>query len=57
MHGYARATLDIDIFIRPEKDNARRVREALAAFGYDLADVTEEDLLTHKVLKGAGLLP
>jgi hypothetical protein len=50
IHGYARATLDIDIFIDPTPDNARRVRAALVAFGYDLADVTEEDLLTKKVL-------
>jgi hypothetical protein len=50
VHGYARATLDVDIFIRPTPDNASRTRRALVAFGYDLSDVTEEDLLTQKVL-------
>jgi len=50
LHGYARATLDIDIFIRPESQNATRVLEALKEFGYDVADITSEDLLTKKVL-------
>lgn len=50
VHGYARATLDIDLFIEPTPENAARVRAALADFGYDLSDVTEEDLLTKKIL-------
>ncbi len=29
VHGYARATLDIDLFIEPTKENAERVRQAL----------------------------
>ena len=50
VHGYARATLDIDIFIEPTEDNARRVREALLEFGYDMTDVTVENILTKKIL-------
>ncbi len=50
VHGYARATLDIDVFIEPVRDNAERARAALAAFGYDVTDVSVEDLLTKKVL-------
>jgi hypothetical protein len=50
VHGYARATLDVDIFIRPTPENARRTHAALTAFGYDLASVSEEELLTKKVL-------
>jgi len=50
IHGYARATLDIDIFIRPEPKNAGRTLDALRDFGYDTAEVTVEDLLTRKVL-------
>jgi hypothetical protein len=34
VHGYARATLDVDLFIEPTEENARRVRTALAEFGY-----------------------
>jgi len=50
IHGYARATLDIDIFIRAEPKNADRTLNALRDFGYDTADITVEDLLTRKVL-------
>jgi hypothetical protein len=50
VHGYARATLDVDVFIRPTPENAQRARQALAAFGYDLESVTDEDLLTRKLL-------
>ena len=39
VHGYARATLDVDLFI-----------EALAEFGYDVTDLTVDDLLSKKVL-------
>jgi len=50
VYGYARATFDVDIFIRATPENARRTRSALTAFGYDLADVTDDELLTKKVL-------
>jgi predicted nucleotidyltransferase len=50
IHGYARATLDIDIFIRPDSQNAAQLLEALRDFGYDISDITLEDLLTKKVL-------
>ncbi len=49
-HGYARATLDIDLFIRPVPQNASRLLDALRDFGYDITDITLEDLLTKKVL-------
>jgi len=50
VHGYARATLDLDLFIRPEEENARRTRQALRQFGYDVTDVSVEDLLHKKLL-------
>ncbi|MGD8500156.1 MAG: nucleotidyltransferase [Phycisphaerales bacterium] len=50
VHGYSRATLDIDIFIKPEKANAQRTLKALKGFGYDVTDITIDDLLTKKVL-------
>jgi len=49
-HGYARATLDIDLFIRPAPQNASRVLDALRDFGYDITEITLEDLLTKKIL-------
>jgi predicted nucleotidyltransferase len=50
VHGYSRATLDIDIFIKPEKANAQRTLKALKEFGYDVTDLTIDELLTKKVL-------
>jgi predicted nucleotidyltransferase len=50
VHGYARATLDIDIFIRPVRENAECVHEALSEYGYDISDVTVDDLLSSKLL-------
>jgi predicted nucleotidyltransferase len=50
VHGYSRATLDIDIFIQPEKENAKRTLDALKEFGYDVTDLTIADLLSNKVL-------
>ena len=50
VHGYARATLDMDLFIRPEKENAKRTWKGLKSFGYDISDVEIEDLLTKKLL-------
>jgi len=50
VHGYSRATLDIDLFIEPNETNVRRTREALKSFGYDVSDISLNDLLTKKVL-------
>jgi len=50
LHGYARATLDVDIFICPDRKNAERTWRALKAFGYDVTDIRVEDLLERKLL-------
>ena len=50
VHGYSRATLDIDIFIKAEEENARKTLKALIQFGYDVTDITINDLLTKKIL-------
>lgn len=50
VYGYARATLDLDIFIEATEENAARVRAALTEFGYDLTDVSVDELRTKKVL-------
>ncbi len=50
VHGYSRATLDIDIFIKPETSNAEKTLSALKNFGYDVQDIAVEELLTKKIL-------
>lgn len=49
-HGYARATADIDILIKPTKENARRVLDALARVGYDVSDLSVDEVLEKKIL-------
>ncbi|KPK67248.1 hypothetical protein AMJ87_13655 [candidate division WOR_3 bacterium SM23_60] len=50
VHGYARATLDVDIFIEPSETNARRCLTALKKFGYDVSVIDVEELLKKKIL-------
>jgi hypothetical protein len=48
VHGAARATGDLDLFVRPTPENAGRTFRALAAFGAPLAahGVRPEDFAT-----------
>lgn len=50
VHGYSRATLDIDIFIQPTRLNVSRCLTALDKFGYDISDITIKDILSKKLL-------
>ena len=50
VYGYARATLDIDIFIKKNVENIKRTTKALREFGYDLMDLTVNDFMYNKVL-------
>ena len=45
-HGAPRATGDLDIWVRPTRENAERALQALAAFGAPLFDLSADDL-TH----------
>jgi hypothetical protein len=42
-HGAPRYTGDLDILVRPEPANARRILKALALFGFGLLDLTAAD--------------
>jgi len=50
VYGYARATLDIDLLVKPDLNNVKRVMKALREFGYNLMDLTPQDFLKNKVL-------
>jgi len=50
IHGYSRSTLDVDIFIRPTRLNAVQAWNALKEFGYDMTDVSVEEMITKKIL-------
>jgi len=50
VHGFTRATRDIDIFIEATKENAERTMAALKECGYDLTDLTVDEILEKKIL-------
>jgi hypothetical protein len=52
-----RATGDIDLWIRPEIDNARRVWGALARFGAPVEKLTAEDLTHPEFFFQIGIAP
>lgn len=59
VHGVPRATVDLDIWVEPDPDNARRVWQALAAFGapLDALDVKESDLTRPEIVAQFGIAP
>jgi predicted nucleotidyltransferase len=50
VHGYARATLDLDIFIANDTQNVKKTLKVLREFGYDVTDLSEDDLKENKIL-------
>ncbi len=42
IHGYPRATTDIDVWVNRTLENAERIVEALRLFGFDLPTLTRE---------------
>jgi len=50
IHGYSRATLDIDIFIEKTAENAKKTLKALKEFGYDVSGISVNDLFSKKIL-------
>ncbi len=56
-HGHIRATKDLDVWIRPTPENARRAYRALGAFGAPLTELKEADLATPGVTFQIGVAP
>lgn len=57
VHGYVRATGDMDLWVRPDPANARRVLGALRRFGAPTAGVSERDLEQSDVVLQLGVPP
>ena len=45
-HGFPRATMDIDLWVNPNPDNAQKIYQALEIFGAPLDQVSVDDLGT-----------
>jgi len=56
-HGRPRASGDLDIWIRPTGQNAKRVWEALVSFGAPLKELRVEDLSAPDVVFQIGVVP
>jgi len=56
-HGVPRATGDLDIWVSPTPANARRVMQALTAFGAPLHDLTLDDLTRSDTVFQIGVPP
>jgi hypothetical protein len=57
VHGFPRATGDMDIWIRRSEENAARVWRALQRFGAPLAGLTRDDLKTPDLVFLIGVAP
>ncbi|MGH6884662.1 MAG: hypothetical protein ACREGK_01135, partial [Geminicoccales bacterium] len=56
-HGHVRATGDLDVWVRPEEQNARRVMTALGVFGAPLQDLSVSDLTRPGLVFQIGVAP
>jgi len=57
VHGYPRATLDIDIWVKPSHENAKAVLRALDKFGAPSHELTQEDLVKSDTVLQIGVAP
>ncbi len=57
IHGYPRATVDMDVWIRPSQPNAEAIVQALRAFGFDLPELKAEVFLLPRALVRFGVPP
>ncbi len=56
-HGYPRATGDIDIWVRNDPSNARKIIQALQKFGAPLSNLSEKDFTAPDVIVQIGVEP
>jgi predicted nucleotidyltransferase len=56
-HGYPRATGDIDIWVKPDKQNSKKLYKALAKFGAPLGQIQIDEFSTEGVIFQIGVIP
>ena len=57
IHGYPRATVDMDVWVRSSRPNAEALVRALRAFGFDLPELTADLFLSPRALVRFGIPP
>ncbi|MDR0495660.1 MAG: nucleotidyl transferase AbiEii/AbiGii toxin family protein [Treponema sp.] len=56
-HGYPRATMDIDLWIMPDSENALLVLQALEVFGAPVSELSPDDLQKNDMIFQIGVAP
>jgi hypothetical protein len=56
-HGYPRATGDIDIWVKPNNINSKKLYKALARFGAPLAQIQMDEFSMEGVIFQIGVIP
>ena len=56
-HGAPRFTGDIDVFVKPDQENARRIMKVLADFGFSSLELKMDDFLDQDKVIQLGLPP
>jgi predicted nucleotidyltransferase len=57
LHGYPRATQDLDVWIARRRDNAERIVAALQSFGFDVPELEPELFLVPARIVRMGVPP
>lgn len=57
VHGHPRATGDIDIWVKPNDSNAKKIYRVLTRFGVPLDQITNDDFAVEGVIFQIGVIP
>jgi len=57
VHGYPRSTMDIDLWVMPDPENAILVLQALEDFGAPTYNLTQNDLQKEELIFQIGVAP
>ena len=57
MYGYIRATVDLDIWILADADNAKKVYSAVAEFGASVSEMKPEEFAEYGMIFQIGVAP
>ncbi len=57
LHGHCRGTSDMDVWVEPERENAKRVLETLSEFGFGELELSVEDLVAPDTVVQLGYPP
>ena len=57
MYGYIRATVDLDIWILADADNAKKVYSAVAEFGAPVSEMKPEEFAEYGMIFQIGVAP